>query len=73
MKCFPSAPLSNLGEKGEVVCPEGPSLLFSLRFHNTKVKQEERRGTLSVEIMETKSLRMQSLEASKGEVTCPAP
>lgn len=48
MRCSPSAPLPNFGEKGEVFCPEGPSLLFSFRFHNAQAKQGKRLGTLTL-------------------------
>ena len=73
MMCLPSVPLPNLGEKGEVCCPEVPSY-FPFRFHETPY-QEERLGTLSLvarKLWRKKSLGMQSLEAFQtGEVSNP--
>lgn len=69
MRCFSSAPLPRLEEKGEDFHPEGSSF-FPFRFHETQAKQEERLGTLSLvarKLWRDKLLEMQSLEASKWE------
>lgn len=79
MRYFPSVPLPNLGEKGEVFCPEGLSLsLFFFLLNFTRLKQSKRKDlALCHELQgnhgKTKSLKCRVLKLLniRGDLVYP--